>query len=68
MGISIYVSELLEILSQEGKAVPVVVGGSVITPKDREALLQIGVAAAFGPGAKDADIVNRIRHLAKMGK
>ena len=43
--------ELLAALKNAGRAIPVVLGGSVITPADAEQLKLEGVAAVFGPGA-----------------
>jgi methylmalonyl-CoA mutase C-terminal domain/subunit len=57
------VPELLRLLRQEGLALPVVVGGSVITPDDRSALLELGVSEAFGPESGSAEIVEGIRSL-----
>jgi methylmalonyl-CoA mutase C-terminal domain/subunit len=54
---------LLELLQQAQIAMPVVVGGSVITPTDRQTLLGWGVADVFGPETDSATIVARIRAL-----
>lgn len=59
-----YVDELLARLREEGIAVPVVLGGSVITPEDARAMAEKGVAASFGPGAEPTQIVSTIRQLA----
>jgi methylmalonyl-CoA mutase C-terminal domain/subunit len=60
-----YVDELLQLLRAEGSDVPVVVGGSVITPSDKEAVLDKGVSAAFGPTAAREEIVTTIETLAR---
>lgn len=59
------VPELLQLLRQEGLALPVVVGGSVITPDDRSDLLELGVSEAFGPESGSAEIVDGIRRIAR---
>ena len=59
-----YVPELLGLLREKGVGIPVVVGGSVITPGDRKRLVEIGVTAAFGPGASEREIVETIRKIA----
>lgn len=58
------VPELLRLLEQQGLALPVVVGGSVITPQDRSALLELGVSQAYGPESTPSEIVDGIRRLA----
>jgi methylmalonyl-CoA mutase, C-terminal domain len=55
---------LLELLRSADLSIPVVVGGSVITPRDRQTLLEYGVADVFGPETQSAAIVERIRALA----
>ncbi len=61
-----HIDELLRRLAEEPTHVPVVVGGSVITESDRQALIRKGVAAVFGPGAQAAEIVGTVRHLADL--
>ena len=46
-----YIDEILQGLREAGLDTPVVLGGSVITPSDEEALREKGVAAAFGPSS-----------------
>jgi methylmalonyl-CoA mutase C-terminal domain/subunit len=55
--------ELLARLRAAGRPVPVVLGGSVITPADAAVLHEEGVAAVFGPGSTPADIVATIRAI-----
>jgi methylmalonyl-CoA mutase C-terminal domain/subunit len=62
-----YVDELLAGLAGAGLAIPVVLGGSVITAADRATLLAKGVAAAFGPGARPEDIIATMRRLVAAG-
>ena len=61
-----FVPELLGLLGQKQLHIPVVLGGSVITPGDADALIERGVAAAFGPGSTDEAIVDAIRAIASM--
>jgi methylmalonyl-CoA mutase C-terminal domain/subunit len=59
-----YIDELLQLLRDQGLAIPVVVGGSVVIPSDARALLDKGISAAFGPTATPEEIVRTVRHLA----
>ena len=63
-----YIPELLNLLKENKANIPVVVGGSVITPKDQQKLLEMGVLASFGPGAEKDCIINKIRELAGQPK
>ena len=58
-----YFPELIEALKNEGLDVPVIAGGSVITPKDGDKLRSLGVAAVFGPGSKPESMVEGVRAL-----
>jgi methylmalonyl-CoA mutase C-terminal domain/subunit len=58
-----YVPELLELIRQKAVNIPVVVGGSVITPGDREKLASMGVAASFGPSSSNKDIIETIKNI-----
>jgi methylmalonyl-CoA mutase C-terminal domain/subunit len=60
-----YMPELLELLKKNRLEIPVVVGGSVITPGDRKKLEEMGVAAAFGPSSKKEEIIETIRQIAQ---
>ena len=62
-----YIPQLLELLKEKGLDIPVVVGGSVITPGDGEKLLEMGVAAWFGPGARNEAVVETMRRLGESG-
>jgi methylmalonyl-CoA mutase C-terminal domain/subunit len=55
-----HIPALLALLPPE---LAVVVGGSVITPTDRDTLLGWGVADVFGPDTDSSTIVPRIRAL-----
>lgn len=63
-----YTPELIELLKSEGVNIAVVMGGSVITPADARALVEMGVAAAFGPGATREEIIATITELAARRK
>jgi len=58
---SSYTPELLAELRARQLALPVVLGGSVITDADRERLIAGGVAAVFGPKDKRDDMLARLR-------
>ena len=58
-----YLPDLLELMKEQGVDVPVVVGGSVITPGDSRRLEEMGIAAVFGPGAPDEQIIETIRKI-----
>ncbi len=58
-----YVPELVELIRENDLRIPIVVGGSVITPGDAESLSKMGVAATFGPGAAKGEIIETIRRL-----
>lgn len=60
-----YIPEILDLLRQRGAAIPVVAGGSVITPGDRRRLVEMGVAQAFGPGTTEREIVEAIRAIVR---
>ena len=62
-----HIPDLLARLREAELATPVVVGGSVITPTDRQRLLGWGVADVFGPDTESSTIVPRIRALRSYG-
>ena len=58
------VPRVLDALQRQGlDHLPVTVGG-IIPDQDRLALLEMGVAAVFGPGARTSEIVEHVRSLA----
>ncbi len=59
-----YADELVELLAKEAAEIPVVVGGSVVTPGDARMLAEKGIAAAFGAAARPEEMVAAIRGLA----
>ena len=58
-----YMPELLGMLKEQHLGIPIVVGGSVITPEDIKKLKDMGVADAFGPSATNDEIVESIQRL-----
>jgi len=60
-----YMPELLGLLKEKSVDIPVVVGGSVITPKDRLNLKKMGVGDAFGPSSSDEEIIVGIHEQTK---
>ncbi len=60
-----YLDELMALLRERGLAIPVVLGGSVLTAADARALEAKGVAAAFGPTSAVEDIPATIARLAR---
>jgi methylmalonyl-CoA mutase C-terminal domain/subunit len=59
-----YLPDLLGMLKEQHLNIPVVVGGSIITPGDIRKLKDMGVAATFGPSATNDQIVESIQQLA----
>jgi methylmalonyl-CoA mutase C-terminal domain/subunit len=59
-----YLPELFEGLRAAGAAIPLVVGGSILTSTDTAELTRLGVAATFGGGSTADQIVGTIRALA----
>jgi len=57
------VPELLDIIQERGLACAVVIGGSVITPKDAEVMLARGIDGVFDARSSEEQIVNSIRDL-----
>ncbi len=62
-----YVPELLGLLKEKNLSVPIIVGGSVITPSDADVLTRKGVAAAFGPSAEADEIIETVKRIAGKG-
>ena len=60
-----YLDPLLEALREHDLDLPIVIGGSVITPADARAIRARGVAAAFGPTADQTEIVATIERLTR---
>ena len=62
-----YLDDLVRSLERSGERIPLMMGGSVISPSDCARLLEKGVAAVFGAGAAGDDIVAMVRRLAAEG-
>jgi methylmalonyl-CoA mutase C-terminal domain/subunit len=60
-----YLPELFELLAQAGAAIPVVVGGSILSPADEEELTRLGAAATFGPACAPDAVVAKVRAVAR---
>lgn len=58
-----YVDELLHLLRNEKVSIPVIAGGSIITPGDEKKLMEKGIAAVFGAGASMDDIVDAVQRI-----
>ena len=58
-----YMPELFDLLKEKGLDIPVVIGGSVITPGDEKKMEAMGVAAAFGPSATAEEIIGNIQRI-----
>jgi len=62
-----FLDEIFIGLKEHGEEIPVIVGGSVVTEKDKIEVVQKGVAAAFGTTDTPDDIVAGIRKVADLG-
>ena len=62
------VPQLMEELRKRGSDIPVVVGGSVITPEDGERIREYGVSAVFTGAARGDEIIECLRELSKTRK
>ncbi len=60
-----YLPDMFKMMKDENINVPVIVGGSVITPGDKKRLLEMGVAAAFASGTRNEEIIDTVRKLAQ---
>ncbi|MCY4581361.1 MAG: cobalamin B12-binding domain-containing protein [Chloroflexi bacterium] len=62
------VPAVIEALQRAGlEHVPLIAGG-IIPPQDRTALLEMGVAAIFTPGARSDDLLTALRAAAEAGR
>lgn len=59
------VPELIAEIKSRNLNVPVMIGGSVITGDDAAAMKALGVAAVFGAGSRDEEIIDAARLLAR---
>ena len=60
-----YLPDLLALMKEQHFDVPVVVGGSVITPGDNKRLDEMGMAAVFAGGAREEQIIETLKRLAQ---
>ncbi len=58
-----YLPEILDLMKARQVEIPIVVGGSVITPADSKRLTDMGVAAVIGPGGSEEDIVATVKSV-----
>lgn len=62
------VPAVLDALQRAGlEHVPLIAGG-IIPPQDRTALLEMGVAAIFTPGARSGELIPALRTAAEAGR
>jgi methylmalonyl-CoA mutase, C-terminal domain len=59
-----YLDDLLRGLAREGECIPLMIGGSIISPSEKARLLEKGVAAVFGAGAPNDEIIIAVQRLA----
>ena len=59
------VPELVEELRKRGSDIPVVIGGSVITPEDGEKMRELGVSAVFASSVDTGEMIESLRALRK---
>lgn len=57
------VPRLVEELRNRGSDIPVIIGGSVITPEDGEKMRRSGVAAVFASSVDADELIERLRAL-----
>jgi methylmalonyl-CoA mutase C-terminal domain/subunit len=59
---------LIEELGKRGSDIPVIIGGSVITPEDGESMRKAGVAAVFATSMDGAKMIESVRNLSVSRK
>ncbi len=59
-----FLPELFALMKENEFNIPVIVGGSVITPADGKKLTDMGAAAVFGPGYPEKDMIETIKGIA----
>ncbi len=62
------VPELIQQLRTRRSDIPVVIGGSVISPEDGEKMRQSGVAAVFASSTDSNDLIECVRALSARGR
>ena len=63
-----YLPELIQLFKDNEVDIPIVLGGSIITPRDVEKIREMGVAAAFGPSSSNEEMIETIKVLASKRK
>ncbi len=58
-----YLDDIFKGLADAGMDIPVIVGGSVVTEKDKTDILEKGVAAAFGPTDTTDGMISEIQRV-----
>lgn len=58
-----YLPDLLGMLKEKNLNIPVIIGGSVITPGDVENVKNLGVAEAFGPSSTMDEIIETVKRI-----
>ncbi|MBU2551552.1 MAG: cobalamin-dependent protein [Proteobacteria bacterium] len=59
-----YLPDLMRLLKENALEIPVIIGGSVITPGDEKKVREMGVTAAFGPSSTRDQIIETIQRIA----
>ena len=59
------VPQLVQELRKRGSEIPVVIGGSVITPDDGETIRKAGVSAVFTSSVDTLEVIEGLRALSK---
>ncbi len=60
-----YLPDLLALMKAQKIDIPIVVGGSVITPGDSKKLTEMGIAGVLGPGAPENEIIETVKSVVK---
>ena len=58
-----YMPELLGLLKERDLNIPVIIGGSIITPSDGDKLMNMGVAETFGPSSTADEVIQTIKKI-----
>jgi methylmalonyl-CoA mutase C-terminal domain/subunit len=58
-----YIPELIDLMKKVGLEIPIILGGSVITPEDSRNLKKWGVAAVVAAGTPQEEIVKTVKGL-----
>jgi len=59
-----YLPDLLGMLKEKDLNIPVIIGGSVITPGGVEKVKKLGVTQAFGPSSTMDEIIETVKRIA----